>query len=285
MTKTASHRSAAPPERGGQAPDEPRRAGRARRRVVATASVLVLAAAWYLATEVFAMVTPLVLPSPVDVVTAGVSVATEPYSGSTLAGHVWASLQTVLGGWLLAIVIGVPLGSAMGSSKIVDTLAGPVFNVLRPIPPIAWIPLAIVWFGIGQGARFFVVFLAAAIPCVINAREGVRQVDPVLLRAARTLGAGTLTTVRRVALPSAAPLTFTGIRLSLGNAWMTLVGAELVAASAGLGFLLLDARRSLQPDLLFAAMLVIGLLGALFGAGMRWLEPRLVPWEAGHRDR
>jgi ABC-type nitrate/sulfonate/bicarbonate transport system permease component len=240
---------------------------------------------WYLVTEVLEAVTPLVLPSPVDVVEAGISVATEPYSGSTLAGHVWASLQTVLGGWVLAIVIGVPLGLAMGWSRILDSLVGPVFNVLRPIPPIAWIPLAIVWFGIGQSARFFVVFLAASIPCVVNAREGVRQVDPVLLRAARTLGAGSLTTIRRVALPSAAPLTFTGVRLSLGNAWMTLVGAELVAASSGLGFLLLDARRSLQPDLLFAAMLVIGLLGALFSFVLRWLEPRLVPWEAAHRDR
>ena len=260
-------------------------AGGQRRRVVATISVLVVLGTWYLVTEVLEAVTPLVLPSPVDVVEAGISVATEPYSGSTLAGHVWASLQTVLGGWVLAIVIGVPLGLAMGWSRILDSLVGPVFNVLRPIPPIAWIPLAIVWFGIGQSARFFVVFLAASIPCVVNAREGVRQVDPMLLRAARTLGAGSLTTIRRVALPSAAPLTFTGVRLSLGNAWMTLVGAELVAASSGLGFLLLDARRSLQPDLLFAAMLVIGLLGALFSFVLRWLEPRLVPWEAAHRDR
>lgn len=253
---------------------------RARRRLVGTASVLGLLAAWYLATETLSMVTPLVLPSPVAVVEAAVDVAVEPHSGSTLAGHVWASLQTVLGGWFLAIVIGVPLGLMMGWSRAADTLIGPIFNVLRPIPPIAWIPLAIVWFGIGQGARFFVVFLAAAIPCVINAREGVRQVDPLLLRAARTLGSPPRTTIGRIVLPSAAPLIFTGVRLSLGNAWMTLVGAELVAASAGLGFLLLDARRSLQPELLFAAMLVIGLLGALFSAVLRWAEPRVLPWEA-----
>lgn len=258
---------------------------RRRRRAVSTAAVAAVLAGWYLATEVAEVASPLVLPSPVDVLTGFGSLLTRPFEGATLPGHVWSSLQTVLGGWVIAIVVGLPVGVAMGWSRRVDAVFGPVFQLLRPIPPIAWIPLAIVWFGIGQTARFFVVFLAAAIPCIVNAREGVAQVDPLLIRAARTLGASTATILGRVVVPAAAPLMLTGVRISLGNAWMTLVGAELVAASAGLGFLILGARRSLQSDLIFVAMATIGVLGAAFGVGLRWLEPRLVPWEVRHGSR
>lgn len=250
-----------------------------RRRAVSAASVVVVLAGWYLVTEVLELVTPLILPSPVAVLEGFIGLLTDPFEGATLPGHVWSSLQTVLGGWLLALLVGLPLGAAMGWSRRVDAVVGPVFQLLRPVPPIAWIPLALVWFGIGQTARLFVVFIAAAIPCVVNAREGVAQVDPLLARASRTLGASSAATLRQVVVPAGAPLMLTGARISLGNAWMTLVGAELVAANAGLGYLILGARRSLQSDLVFVAMGVIGLLGVLFGAGLRRLEPRLVPWE------
>jgi ABC-type nitrate/sulfonate/bicarbonate transport system permease component len=252
---------------------------------VSAGSVVALLTAWYLTTEVLALTTPLVLPSPVTAMESGWAMLHTPYEGSTLLVHAWSSLQTVLGGWLLAVSVGTPLGLALGWSAGVRALIGPAFQLLRPIPPIAWIPLAIVWFGIGQPARFFVVFLAAVIPCVVNAQEGVRQVDSLLIRASRSLGASTLTTLRRVVLPSALPLTLTGVRISLGNAWMTLVGAELVAASSGLGFVLLNARRSFQPELIFVAMAVIGVLGAAMGLILRHIEPRLAPWGTSHGNR
>jgi taurine transport system permease protein len=250
-----------------------------RRWTVSAASIACVLAAWHLATEVLEVATPLVLPAPGAVLEAFVSLLTDPFEGGTLGHHVWSSLKTVLGGWLAAAAVGVPLGVLMGSSRVADAVIGPVFHLVRPIPPIAWIPLVIVWFGISQWSRILVVFIAAVIPCVINAREGVRQVDPQLVRAARSLGAGSRTILRRVVGPAAAPLMFTGLRISLGNAWMTLVGAELVAASSGLGFVLLSGRRLLQSDLVFVAMATVAVLGVLLGAILRWAEPRLIPWE------
>jgi taurine transport system permease protein len=256
-----------------------------RRWGVSVGSVLCALGAWFLATEVLELATPLVLPSPVAVAESFVSYLGEPFQGSTLIEHAWVSLQTVLGGWLLAAAIGLPLGALMGWSKIADKLVGPIFHLVRPVPPIAWIPLVIVWFGIGDFSRMLVVFIAAAIPCVVNAREGVLQVDPKLLRAARMLGASRARTLFSVVLPASAPMMFAGLRISLGNAWMTLVGAELVAASAGLGFVLLGGRRLLQSDLVFVAMVTIALLGALLGFLLRKLEPRLIPWEASRGRR
>lgn len=249
-----------------------------RRWGVSAASIVCVLAAWHLATEVLEVATPLVLPAPGAVLEAFVSLLTDPFEGGTLPHHVWSSLKTVLGG-LAAAAVGVPLGVLMGWSRAADAVIGPIFHLVRPIPPIAWIPLVIVWFGISQWSRILVVFIAAVIPCVINAREGVRQVDPQLVRAARSLGAGSGTILRRVVGPAAAPLMFTGLRISLGNAWMTLVGAELVAASSGLGFVLLSGRRLLQSDLVFVAMVTVALLGVLLGAILRWAEPRLIPWE------
>ena len=146
------------------------------------------------------------------------------------------------------------------------------------MPPLAWIPLAIIWLGIGFGARMSVVFVAALVPWVMNSMQAVASVDPVLVQAARTLGANDRTILFRVIARTALPTLMAGARIALGNAWTTLIAAELLAASSGLGYVALNASRTLDTDILLVAMAVIGVLGAVLSFGMQFLARTLAPW-------
>lgn len=241
----------------------------------ASAAVIAL---WAFVTGPDGSISPLMLPPPQAVVEAFTGMLTEPYLGNTLLGHAMVSLTIVLGGWLAGGVVGVPLGIAIGWWRRVRWLAFPIFQLLRPVPPLAWIPLAIVWLGIGDVARIFVVFLAALIPWVMNSIEAVHSVDPLLVRAARTLGASDSLILRQVVVRTALPTIVAGARIALGNAWMTLIAAELLAASAGLGYVTLNSSKTLDTDIMVVAMLVIGVLGALFSFGMRGLLQVVAPW-------
>ena len=201
-----------------------------------------------------------------------------PYLGSTLGRHIGASLQIVIGGWLLAGLVGLPLGIAMGWWKKARWIAFPIFQILRPVPPLAWIPLAILWLGIGDSARIFVVFIAAIVPWVMNSMQAVYSIDGILVSAALTLGASDRQILTRVVCRTALPTLVAGARIALGNAWTTLVAAELLAATAGLGYVALHASRTLEMGILLVAMLIIGLLGALFSVGMQLLTRWVAPW-------
>ena len=200
--------------------------------------------------------------------------AREPYLGSTLWGHIYASLSVVLAGWLLAGVVGVPLGIAMAWWPRLRWIVFPLFQLVRPVPPLAWIPLAIIWLGIGDTARMSVVFIAALVPWLMNSMQAVYSVDALLVHAARTLGASNRQILTRVVGRTALPTLVAGARIALGNAWTTLIAAELLAASAGLGFVALNASRTLETGVLLVAMGVIGLLGALMSVGMRVRDAR-----------
>jgi ABC-type nitrate/sulfonate/bicarbonate transport system permease component len=250
-----------------------------RLRLISAASLGTLVAAWWLATAGLGLVSPIVLPSPLEVLQRLGWLLTHRFQGETLAGHVLASLRIVVIAWLLALGIGIPLGLVMGWWRPVERFVNPLFQLLRPIPPIAWIPLSIMWFGIHDGARIFVIVMAAFSPCVLNAFEGVRAVDPVQVRAARTLGAPDRVVLAEVVVPAALPLLVAGARLALGNAWMTMVAAELLAARAGLGYIMQIARRMLQPDIILVSMIAIGVLGALLSALLRVVARRLTPWQ------
>jgi ABC-type nitrate/sulfonate/bicarbonate transport system permease component len=163
----------------------------------------------------------------------------------------------------------------MGWNRWIRAAVNPIFQVLRPIPPIAWIPLAILWFGLGDSARIYVVWLAAVVPWILNSFEAVRSVDSILISAARMLGAGQRTILTDIVAPSAVPVLVAGARISLGNAWTTLIAAELLAASAGLGFVALNARRTLDSDIMLVAMFTIGILGVIF-TGLLYLLERAV---------
>jgi ABC-type nitrate/sulfonate/bicarbonate transport system permease component len=223
-------------------------------------------------------VSELLLPSPQAFMDAFWRLLKRPYLGSSLFTHILSSLSVVLGGWLLAALVGMPLGIAMAWWRRLRWTVFPIFQLIRPVPPLAWIPLAIIWLGIGVGARMSVVFVAALVPWVMNSMQAVVSVDPILLQAARTLGANDRIILFRVVARTALPTLIAGARIALGNAWTTLIAAELLAASSGLGYVALNASRTLDTDILLVAMAVIGVLGALLSFGMQAIARTLAPW-------
>jgi ABC-type nitrate/sulfonate/bicarbonate transport system permease component len=245
---------------------------------IATLSVAAVVAAWWFMTRPGGAISPLSLPPPQDVADAFIRLLKRPYLGSTLAQHVGASLSVALGGWLAAGVIGLPLGIAMGWWRRMRWIVFPIFQILRPVPPLAFIPLAILWLGIGESARIFVVFVAAIVPWVMNSMQAVYSIDSLLVRAASTLGASDRQILTRVVCRTALPTLVAGARIALGNAWTTLVAAELLAATAGLGYIAVNASRTLETGILLVAMGIIGLLGALFSVAMHGLTRILAPW-------
>ncbi|PSL02839.1 taurine transport system permease protein [Haloactinopolyspora alba] len=248
-----------------------------RTAAIGAVSVLVAIGVWYLATERLELVSPLALPSPVAVADRLVALHDTAYLGETIWGHTLASIQVMFAGWLLAGVVGVPLGVAMAWSTPVRRLVYPTFQLLRSISPIAWIPLAIIWLGIASSARIFIVFIAAVVPWVVSSMDGVTGVNPLLIKAARTLGAGRRT-MTDVVLPASLPSLLAGARIAMGNAWTAIIAAELLAATAGLGFVALNSSRTLDTPTLLAAMAVIGLLGMLLSYALQWLSAVLAPW-------
>lgn len=242
--------------------------------------MLVVCALWFLTTQVARLISPGRFPSPVDVYKAALQIGTPPgYAGTTLWHHIAISLGLVLLGFLVAIATGVPLGLAMGLSRRFEAFVNPVFLAIRPIPPLAWIPLAIVWFGLGITAKIFVVWFAAFVPALINTYTGVRNVDPILIDAARVHGASRYHLLMDVVFPGALPLVFTGLRLSLQASWTTLVAAELVGAVAGIGHVLIVASIDIYPGMIFYGMAWVGLLGAAMTLALGVVERSAMPWQ------
>jgi NitT/TauT family transport system permease protein/taurine transport system permease protein len=245
--------------------------------LISTASVVLFLLFWQGVTMTGA-VSSLVLPSPVDVVRRAAALWSTPYEGETLLGHAWASLLIVSTAWVAAVAIGWPLGVWIGWSASASRVLGGIIEVVRPIPPVAWIPLALIWFGLAPTGKVFVVWLAAVIPCIINAQEAVRRVDPLTVAAGRVLGASPFMILRTIVVPAALPFMLTGARISLGSAWMTLVAAELLASLSGLGYMMQAGRRNQLADVVVVGMLCVGLLGAATGLLLRWIEQRALPW-------
>jgi len=247
---------------------------------IAAGTVAAVLAAWWLltATQVIA---PTRFPSPQEVWAALKQVALAGYADARLQVHILHSAKLVLMGFAVAVASGVPLGLAMGWSRRAEALINPTFLLIRPIPPLAWIPLAIVWLGLGDAAKVLVIWFAAFVPSVINSYAGVRSIEPFMLEAARTLGVTRWMLVREVLIPGAAPMIFTGLRLSLQACWTTLVAGELIGAAAGLGRVLAQGALDLFP-----AMILVGMAGvALAGGVMTWalgrLEFVLMRWRRG----
>ena len=257
-------------------------AGRGRRRFTPPAwSLLVLllviwqaVCGWYLprVDKLYAVL----LPPPSEVLKAG----WELLQSGELPLHLWASLRRELVAFGFALTA-IPLGIAMGWWKAVHDMVDPVVEMLRPIPPIAWIPLSILWFGVGDLQNQFIIFLGIFFPILVNTIIGVKNIDPNLIRAARCLGASEWRMLRRVVLPAVLPQLMTGIRVGFGVGWMALVAAELVGATSGLGFLINDARSLLRTDIIILGMLVIGLAGFGIDLLIRRLSKALLPWSVG----
>lgn len=205
------------------------------------------------------------------------STATGMILSGDLFFDLWASLKREVSAFALA-AIAIPLGIAMGWWRPIYNQVNPVMEILRPIPPLAWIPLSILWFGLGDEQNEFIIFLGMFFPILINTIVGVKNIDPSLVRAARSLGAPEYKVLGRIVLKGALPQIITGIRVGLGVGWMALVAAELVGANSGLGFLINDARSMLRTDTIMVGMLTIGIVGLLIDTAIKLLGRRLLPW-------
>lgn len=239
----------------------------------AVASIAAVLLAWQVAAAA-RIVSPLFLPSPAAVAAA---LARKLADGS-LAADVAVSLGRVLAGFLLGLLVAIPLGLVMGLWPTLYHLIDPWIELVRPIPPIAWIPLAILWFGLGEESKVFIIAYGAFFPIMLNTVLGLRSVEPVHVRAARTLGAGTAQIFWNVVLRAALPRIILGLRLGVGMAFVVLVAAELIAANAGLGFLIQDARYNLQTDLVLVGMAAIGVIGYGLNRLLLSLERMAIRW-------
>ena len=235
---------------------------------------------WQLIVQ-FKLVNVRSLPSPVKVLQTLIKkISTKNPDGNTLGTNILASLQVSLTGFALALVIGVPLGLVMGWFTPVDKFVRPVFELLRPVPPIAWIPLVVVWMGIGLKAKAMIIFFTAFVPCVINSYTGIKLTNKTLINVSRTFGASNVEIFWKVGIPSALPMVFAGIRVALGNSWSTLVAAEMLAASAGLGYMIQIGRTIARPDIVIAGMVTIGAIGAVLSGILSYVEQHALRWQS-----
>lgn len=245
--------------------------------ITAGATIASLIAAWAISAH-FRLLPALFLPSPVEVGRAFLTVARDGFVDATLWQHLGASLGRVFAALVGATLVAVPIGFAIGASRIGRGIFDPIIEFLRPIPPLAYLPLVIIWFGIGEPSKILIIAIAMLAPIVLSTAAGVRGVDPDRVNAARSLGATQAQLLRHVVLPSTMPAILTGIRIALGAGWSTLVAAELVAASRGLGFMIQSAAQFLVTDVVLMGILVIAAVAFALEALLRWLERRLVPW-------
>ncbi len=247
---------------------------------MACLTAIVLIGLWTLWTSVWSLIHPARFPSPKATWDAAEQILTVGYAGGTLWGHVFHSLRLVAMGFLVATSTGCTLGLVMGMSRRFELFINPTFLLLRPIPPLAWIPLALLWFGLGDASKIFVIWYAAFVPAVINTFTGVRMIDPLLLSAARVHGASQWQVIRHVLIPGALPMVFTGLKLSLQSSWMTLVAAELVGAFVGIGRVLIIAAQDVYPGMILFAMACVAVLGATTTMLLTRLEKWALPWRA-----
>ncbi len=196
--------------------------------------------------------------------------------GATLLTHARVSMEEAFLGYILALAFGLPLGLLMGWFAVVRGFARPIFEMIRPIPPIAWIPLTIFWFGIGLAGKVFIIWISGIVPCVINAFIGVRMSNPTLIQMARTYGASDWQIFKTVCIPSALPMVFGALQIALAYCWVTLVGAELLASDQGLGYLITMGRALGRTDIVILGMFGVGIAGAIIGVIIDKVEARLL---------
>jgi taurine transport system permease protein len=233
---------------------------------------------WWLVTKL-GLVKPLFLPAPEAILTRLSTVLVEGFANASLWEHTAASLFRVASAFVLACATAIPIGIAMGINRHVRGLLDPPIEFYRPIPPLAYLPLTIIWFGIGELQKVVLIYLAIFAPMALSTRAGVRSASVEQIQAALSLGANRVQVVRHVILPAALPEILTGMRIGIGFGWTTLVAAEMVAASAGLGFMVLSAAEFLVTEIVVLGIIVIGAIAYTFDLMMRALERRLVPWK------
>ena len=240
-------------------------------------SVTIMVAGWWLIAAA-GIVRGDLLPSPTDVWNAAVEVATLGYRGTTLWENIGATLGRLLGGITAATLTGVPLGLWMGSSRTVNAVLNWIIQFMRPLPPLSYMILLILWFGTGDLSKGMLLFLTAFPIIVASSAAGVHGVKQQRIQAARALGANPSAVFRHVILPSAAPMILTGLQIALAAAFSTVVSAELLAATNGLGWMVISASTFLRNDIIILCIIILGVLGVLLAWSLRALDKRVIHW-------
>lgn len=242
------------------------------------ATIAVILFVWWLVTEM-GWVKPLFVPSPQAIVMKFIVIMNEGFTNTPLWSHILISTGRVFGAFLLACVIGIPLGLAMGISPVVRGIFDPPIEFYRPIPPLAYLPLMIIWFGIGETSKVLLIFLSVFAPVALGARSGVRSAAIEQIHAAYSFGATRWQVLRHIILPAAMPEILTAMRIGIGFGWTTLVAAEMVAATKGIGYMVLSASQFLQTAIVIMGIVVIAAIAYLFDLLMRFTERKVVPWK------
>ena len=241
-------------------------------------SIVILLALWELSVQL-GWITTRFFCAPSEVLNALIEKLTNRApDGATLPVHILSSMKISMIGFLMAVLIGTPLGLLMGWYKPVDKFIRPAINLIRPIPAVGWIPLMIVLLGIGLAPKVFIVFLSAFVAVVLNSYAGIKLTNRAMINVSKTCGASNFTIFRRVGIPSAMPMVFTGWKVGLGLSWSTLVAAEMLASNDGLGYMILAGRQFMRVNLIMVGMLTIGVIGLILFALLNWLEKIVLKW-------
>jgi taurine transport system permease protein len=243
--------------------------------IVSVASLIVL---WFVVTNM-GWIKPLFLPSPQAVFKQFVEYVTGTANDKPLWEHFVASMLRVFSAFLLACVTAIPIGIAMGMSRVWRGIFDPPLEFYRPLPPLSYLPLIIIWFGIDELPKVLLIFLSCFAPLALAARSGMKSASPEQINAAYSVGASYSQVIWHVILPSALPEILVGMRIAIGFGWTTLVAAEMVAANVGLGQMVLNASNFLRTDIVIMGIIVIGVVAYLFDLLMRWVEQKVVPWK------
>lgn len=219
-----------------------------------------------------------IMPTPVIVLRKFIESFTEETAGYTILGHTFWSLSRVAVGYITAAVLGISLGLLMGRYKMIEAIFNPFYEMIRPIPPIAWISLAILWFGIGEMTSYFIIFLSAFNNITINVYMGTKSVKRDLIGCAKMLGANEAQVFKTVVVPATTPYIFTGLQVGISSSWAAVVAAEMVRSSKGLGFLIVSGMDVNNMPQIFVGIVAIGIVGLLLATVMRGVESRLCQW-------
>jgi taurine transport system permease protein len=246
--------------------------------VISIVTVLTLLGAWFAITEA-GLVKPLFLPKPQAVFQQFMEYVTGAANDKPLWEHFVASMARVFSAFLLACLTAIPVGIAMGMSRVARGIFDPPIEFYRPLPPLAYLPLIIIWFGIDEFPKVLLIYLSCFAPLALAARAGMKSAAQEQINAALSMGASYFQVIRHVILPSALPEILVGMRIAIGFGWTTLVAAEMVAANVGLGQMVLNASNFLRTDIVVMGIIIIGVVAYLFDLLMRKIEQRLVPWK------
>ncbi|MDR3518800.1 MAG: ABC transporter permease subunit [Azospirillaceae bacterium] len=245
---------------------------------ISLVTAITLLILWWVVAQT-GLVAHLFLPTPAEVVSAAAAIFQDGYANASLWEHVSASLMRIFSALVIATVLGIPIGLAMGLNRWAKGIFDTPIEFYWPLPPLAYLPLMIIWLGIGETSKITLLALAMFAPIVLSAQAGVRSLPRERVNMALSLGATRLQLFREIVLPSALPEILTGIRISLGVGWGTLVAAELIAATRGIGYMIMSASHFLATDVVFVGIAVIATCAFTFSLAMRLIERWLVPWK------